>query len=197
MSKYGYDPGSYGAFTPTSENNKIFARLDWNINNKHQLTFRHNYIKAEQIELARSQNVLEFTNNGFVTEYTNNSTILEINSRFSDHTSNRFIAGWTSVDDNRDVSAQNSQGLFPHLDINLGSNRIIRAGGQRSSQGNLKSQDILQITDNFTWFKNKHTFTVGTHNEYYKIFNSFVNRYNGHSKRSNEECWLGEGTGRF
>lgn len=180
VSKYKYDPGTFGAFTPSSENNKIFARLDWNINSKHQLTLRHNYIKAEQIELARSQTVLEFSNNGFVTDYTNNSTILEINSRFSDHTSNRFIAGWTSVDDNRDVSAQNSQGLFPHLDINLGSNRVIRAGGQRSSQGNLKSQDILQITNNFTWFKNKHTFTIGTHNEYYKIFNSFVNRYNGH-----------------
>jgi hypothetical protein len=180
LSKYNYDPGTFGAFTPTSENNKIFARLDWNINDKHQLTFRHNYVKALQDELARSQTVLEFSGNGFVTEYINNSTILELNSRFSPTTSNRFIAGWTTVDDNRDVSSQNSQGLFPHLDINLGSNRIIRAGGQRSSQGNLKSQDILQITDNFTWFKNKHTITIGTHNEYYKIFNSFVNRYNGH-----------------
>lgn len=180
MSKYNYDPGTYGAFTPTSENNKIFVRLDWNISDKHQLTLRHNYVKALQDELVRSQNVLEFSGNGFVTEYINNSTILELNSRFSDKMSNRFIAGWTTVDDNRDVSAQNSQGLFPHLDINLGSNRIIRAGGQRSSQGNLKSQDILQITDNFTIFKNRHTLTFGTHNELYKIFNSFVNRYNGH-----------------
>jgi hypothetical protein len=180
IKRYKYDPGSYGAFTPTSENNKFFARIDWNINNKHQLTLRHNYIKAQQDELARSQTVLEFTNNGFVTDYVNNSTILEINSRFSPNSSNRFIAGYTSVDDNRDVSAQNKNGLFPHIDINIGSNRIIRAGGQRSSQGNLKSQDILQITDNYTVFKNKHTLTFGTHNEYYKIFNSFVNRYNGH-----------------
>jgi hypothetical protein len=180
MNKYSYNPGTYGPFTPTSENNKIFGRLDWNISGKHQLTLRHNYVKAEQVDLARTQTVLEFSKHGFVIDYVNNSTILELNSRFTPSTSNRFIAGWTTVDDNRDVSSQNDQGLFPHLDINLGSNRIIRAGGQRSSQGNLKSQDILQITDNFTWFHNKHTLTIGTHNEYYKIFNSFVNRYNGH-----------------
>jgi hypothetical protein len=178
--KYNYDPGSFGRFTPASENNKYFGRIDWNINQKHQLTLRHNYISATQDELARNQQVLEFTNNGFVTDYVNNSTILEINSRFRSNMSNRLIAGYTSVDDNRNVSAQNSQILFPHIDINLGSNRIIRAGGQRSSQGNLKSQDILQFTNNFSLFLNKHTITIGTHNEHYKIFNSFVNRYNGH-----------------
>lgn len=201
IKNFGYDPGSYGPYTPTSENNKIFGRLDWNINKKHQLTLRHNYIKAEQIELVRTQNILEFTNNGYVTDYVNNSTILELNSRFSPNTSNRFIAGWTTVDDNRNVSAQNANGMFPHLDINIGNNRIIRAGSQRSSQGNLKSQDILQITDNFTIFKNKHTITIGTHNEYYKIFNSFVNRYNGHYEYDNFNSFLNNSTlgqnGRF
>lgn len=201
INTYEYDPGSFGAFTPTSQNMKIFGRIDWNINSKHQLTLRHNYIGAEQDELARSQNILEFTNNGFLTDYVNNSTILEINSRFSANTSNRFIAGWTSVDDNRNVSSQNGNGMFPHLDISLGNNRIIRAGSQRSSQGNLKGQDILQITDNFTIFKNKHTITIGTHNEYYKIFNSFVNRYNGHYEYDNFAAFLADQTlgtnGRF
>jgi hypothetical protein len=203
---YGYNPGSYGAFTPTSENNKVFARIDWNITNKHQLTLRHNYIRAKQDELSRSQLVLEFSRNGFVTDYTNNSTILELNSRFTQRLSNRFIAGYTTVDDNRDVSSQNDPdlgGMFPHLDINLGSNRIIRAGGQRSSQGNLKSQDVLQITDNLTFFKDKHTITVGTHNEYYKIFNSFVNRYNGHYEYASladfqaDQLGTNTSTGRF
>jgi hypothetical protein len=177
---FNYDAGTFGPFTPTSENNKYFGRIDWNINDNHQLTVRHNHISALQDELARTQQVLEFSNNGFVTDYVNNSTILELNSRFRANMSNRFIAGYTSVDDNRNVNAQNAGGVFPHLDINLGSNRIIRAGGQRSSQGNLKSQDILQITNNFTLFLNKHTVTIGTHNEHYKIFNSFVNRFNGH-----------------
>ena len=191
VTNFNYDPGSFGPFTPASENNKIFGRIDWNINDKHQLTLRHNYVKATRDDISRSQTVLEFTNNGFVVDYVNNSTILELNSRFSDNTSNRFIAGWTTVDDNRDVSAPNAQGLFPHVDIQLGSNRVIRAGGQRSSQGNLKSQDILQITNNFTIFKDKHTITLGTHNEYYKIFNSFVNRYNGHYEYGSLADFLG------
>jgi hypothetical protein len=180
LNNYNYDAGTYGPFTPSSENNKYFGRIDWNINENHQLTVRHNYVGALQDDIARTQQILEFSNNGFQVDYKNNSTIVELNSRISANKSNRFIAGYSTVDDNRNVSKQNAGGLLPHIDINLGSNRIIRAGGQRSSQGNLKGQDILQITNNFSWFLNKHTITIGTHNEHYKIFNSFVNRYNGH-----------------
>jgi hypothetical protein len=197
---YTYDAGTFGPFTPGSENNKYFARIDWNITDKHQLTIRHNHISAEQDDLARTQQILEFSRNGFLTDYVNNSTILELNSRLRANMSNRFIAGYTSVSDDRNVSDQNSGGLFPHIDINLGSNRVIRAGGQRSSQGNLKSQDILQITNNFSWFMNKHTLTIGTHNEHYKIFNSFVNRYNGHYEYASLDNFLNDqlgSTGRF
>ncbi len=44
-SKYGYETGSYTNFPADESNNKLLARLDWNITNKHHLALRYNYTK--------------------------------------------------------------------------------------------------------------------------------------------------------
>lgn len=178
INNYGYDPGSFGAFTPETRNNKLFGKLDWNINDDHQLTLRHSYLKATDENLGRSQNVLEFTNNGYLNDVTSNSTIAELRSRFGSNMSNNLIVGYTQI--NRERNLDDYGSLFPHIDINLGNSVVIRAGSQRSSVGNELRQGIGQLTDNFTIFKNKHAITFGTHNEWFNIYNSFVNRYNGH-----------------
>jgi hypothetical protein len=43
--KYGYDTGSYNNFPADESNNKLLARIDWNITNKHRLALRYNYTK--------------------------------------------------------------------------------------------------------------------------------------------------------
>jgi hypothetical protein len=40
-------------------------------------------------------------------------------------------------------------------------------------------QKTAEFTDNLTWTKGKHTFTFGTHNEFYDITYNFVNAWNG------------------
>ena len=46
--KYGYDPGGFGDGYKKIEtnNDKIFFRLDYNINTKNRLTLRHNYVNG-------------------------------------------------------------------------------------------------------------------------------------------------------
>jgi hypothetical protein len=39
---------------------------------------------------------------------------------------------------------------------------------------NALDQDIWTITDNFTWYLGNHTLTAGTHNEFYKFCNLFI-----------------------
>ncbi|MBV6644214.1 MAG: hypothetical protein KI790_02130, partial [Cyclobacteriaceae bacterium] len=55
--------------------------------------------------------------------------------------------------------------------------------------------------NNFTIFKNKHVITIGTHNEFFKVRNSFVNRYNGHYEYDGLQNFLNDSTigsnGRF
>jgi hypothetical protein len=47
METYNYDPGSYKDFGNfNSENYKILAKIDWNINKHHRFTTRYNYVKS-------------------------------------------------------------------------------------------------------------------------------------------------------
>ncbi|MDY0104810.1 MAG: carboxypeptidase regulatory-like domain-containing protein, partial [Lentimicrobium sp.] len=43
--QYGYETGSYTDFPADESNNKLLARIDWNITNKHRLALRYNYAK--------------------------------------------------------------------------------------------------------------------------------------------------------
>ncbi len=54
------------------------------------------------------------------------------------------------------------------------------AGTEQYSGANGLNQDILEITDNLTWYKGKHTFTIGTHNEFFDFANLYIRNYYGY-----------------
>jgi hypothetical protein len=68
--------------------------------------------------------------------------------------------------------------LFPSIEISKGA-ATIQVGSERSSAANELDQDIIEITDNVKIFRGKHTFTIGTHNEFFKFRNLFMNNFNG------------------
>ncbi len=43
---YNYDPGPYQGFNHRTDNEKILMKLDWNINDHNNLTFRYNFLDA-------------------------------------------------------------------------------------------------------------------------------------------------------
>ena len=48
LDEYGYETGAYDGFIHKTDNDKLLIKLDWNINEDHNLTFRYNYLKAYQ-----------------------------------------------------------------------------------------------------------------------------------------------------
>ncbi|AKQ46456.1 hypothetical protein TH63_13805 [Rufibacter radiotolerans] len=190
ISKYGYDPGSFGPLDRRTESNKLFARLDWNISNLHQLTLRHNFVDAFDDNISRSNSTFRFANNAYEFSNTTNSTVAELKSRFSENLSNSLIVGYSRIRDKRDTPG----GLFPQVTIRFngsGSNTIT-AGTERSSAFNELDQDILEFTDNLTLFKGNHTFTFGTHNEFFRFRNLFVNNGNGYFQFNSLQDFLDE-----
>jgi outer membrane receptor protein involved in Fe transport len=174
--KYNYDPGSYNAVDVKTESDKIFGRIDWNISDKHRLTLRHNYIKAYDDNISRSSTLFRFGNNAYRFNNEQNITVAELRSRFSNRFSNNLIVGLHRIRDFRSTFGT----PFPFIEISKGSaNNGIQIGQERSSVANELDQDIFEITDNFRIFKGKHTFTIGTHNEFFKFRNLFINNYNG------------------
>lgn len=176
QSRYGYDAGTIGQITNETKSDKIFARLDWNINANNQLTLRHQYIKASNNIGSRIAGTYRFGNNGYSFNDNQNNSVLELRSKISETLSNNLILGFSRIRDSRDANGQ----LFPQIRINgLSGNNIAYAGSDASSTANSLNQNVYEFTDNFKILAGKHTFTVGTHNEFFKFSNVFINNFAG------------------
>ena len=58
INNHGYDPGNYNTLVPRAENNKLFGKIDWNLNKNHQLSLRHSYLHAtDEKHLEDSGNI--------------------------------------------------------------------------------------------------------------------------------------------
>src|SRR5690606_13759743 len=47
INTYGYDPGVYQGYSNKSNNDKIFAKIDWNIADNHKINFRYNQVTGK------------------------------------------------------------------------------------------------------------------------------------------------------
>lgn len=167
----GYDPGSFGDKASSLDDDKIFAKVDWNITDEHRLTLRHSYSGSDNVDAFASRGFgINYANNAEVFPNTTNSSALELNSSFGDRYSNQFLAGLTFVRDDRDYAGD----PFPSVTIDDGNDASISLGSEPFSTANILNQDILSITNNFKIFAGDHTITIGTHNEFYDIGNLFL-----------------------
>ena len=165
--------GGYGAYNNDKKSNKLFARVDYNINDKHKLVVRYNYVKASDDNLSRSEKSLTLNNGGYTFNNNTHGLVAELNSRFNNVFSNEFRFGYTRVRDSRDPMG----GRIPNISISnyiAGDGLKLTAGSEPYSTANSLDQDIYTITDNFSMFFGKHNVTIGTHNEFYKFKNIFI-----------------------
>jgi len=196
-SRYNYSPGSSGDYNISSNSNKIFARVDWNINNKNTLTLRTNYLNSQAGNLERSQNIFKFASQDFIQHNNQSSTVLELKSRSDKSISNNFIAGFTSIHDYRSL-VEGAQ-IFPAIQINnvgsgtnfTGSGQMFLGTDREASIFNLH-QTTIEITDNLSYFLGIHNFTLGTHNELYNIKYGFINSWNGRIEYNNVSDFLAD-----
>ena len=178
--RWGYDAGTYNSFDAETQSDKLFGRIDWNVNDKHRLTLRHNYINAFNDNISRTSNLFRFGNNTYRFNNKQHITVAELRSRFSNTVTNNLIIGRHQIRDFRTTFGS----LFPSIEISHNGGTV-QLGAERSSVANELDQDIIEITDNVKIFKGKHTFTVGTHNEFFKFRNLFLNNYNGRWRFAN------------
>ncbi|HXB10840.1 MAG TPA: TonB-dependent receptor, partial [Bacteroidia bacterium] len=158
-----------------SYSNKIFGRIDWNINDKHQLAIRHNYSGSESTNLERDARTFRFASMDYTQHNVLNSTVMELKSRFNNTFANSLILGYTNIHDYRNPVGQ----PFPQIQINGINGGTVFAGTDREATIFNTRQNTFEITNNLNIYKGKHTFTIGTHNEIYKIDYGFINSWNG------------------
>ena len=173
---YGLDAGSYGDYSIYSNSTKFFNRLDWNINDRNQLTIRNNTVFSEATNLERDAQNFRFGSIDFKQNNNQTSTVAELKTQFGGRASNSLIVGYSSVHDYR--TTLSNVRTFPQVEIAYNGGTIFLGNDREASVFNLK-QKTFEVTDNFTFYAGKNTFTLGTHNELYTIDYGFVNSPNG------------------
>lgn len=178
---YGYKTGRYEDFIHETDNNKLLAKLDWNINENNNLTFRYNFLDGKRnlpphpfvLSVAGTgrgpnENSLPFENSGYAINNELHSFALEVNSRARKF-ANRFFASYNRFRDFREPFSVD----FPTIEIGEGGIQYTTIGHEPFSIHNILDQDVWQFTNNFSYFSGKHVFTVGANFEVFKFFNSF------------------------
>jgi len=176
--QYNYDPGAYTSPLDTDTNNdKILAKLDWNINQDHKLSFRYNYVDAVADRgISRGTSSFTFSNRQYDFNSKQNSIVAELTSRISDNAFNEARVVYTAIRDSRDVPSQRFPSVtlsLPYDDDRSGFGSI-NAGVERFSQANGLDQDLIELTNNFTYISGDHELTFGTSNQIFTFDNLFV-----------------------
>jgi hypothetical protein len=170
--QYGFDAGGLSEVSTPTDNNKYFTRVDVNLSRHNQLTLRNNYIDGSRLTTSSGQpsNIIYPLPSAYYTaEETVLSPVVQLNTTFT-NAYNEFRVAYTRDRFERVVPTP----TFPYVRIDFADSLNIRVGTENSSQANQLDQDIIELTDDVTMVRGKHTFTIGTHNEFFKFTNVFI-----------------------
>ena len=177
--RWNYEPGAYQGYSHETYNNKLLAKIDWNINDKHNLMIRYNFLDSYKDILPHPEAIigrgptsfrLPFENSSYRIFNKFNSYVAELNSNLSNSLSNNLMISYTEFRDHRVPKSA----AFPVVDIwNANGQLAITAGSEMFSTNNVLDQNVFQFTDNLTWFQDAHTWTFGVNYEQFKFDNSF------------------------
>ena len=171
--RYGYDPGEDpgGEFARDTNNDKYFVRGDFNVAKGHQLTVRHNFIDAYNDIGTPSTTFFKTPDNYYRYSSNTNSTVAQLNSQLGKGV-NELRVTYTRVRDHRESPIGNPP--FPQINVLLAPGVSAQSGTEQFSARNAIDQDIIELNDAYTVIKGRHTWTVGTHNEFLDLSNLFI-----------------------
>jgi len=178
---FNYETGPYEGYDSERRSDKILAKLDWNISDKHRASIRYNMLNSQQDILASTSssvgfgnrrgntNALNFQNTNYIQNENIRSIIAEFNSTFSSKFSNNLIAGYTYQNEDRGSRGD----FFPLVEILSGGQAYTSFGFEPFTPLNQLEYSTLQLQDNFTYYAGKHTLTAGINLERLSFSNYF------------------------
>ncbi len=179
LSDLGYDTGTYEGFIHEAGSSKGIVKLDWNINDNHRMALIYNFLDASKDKPAHptalgfrgpNASILQFENSGYQINNKLNSVQMELNSTLSDAVSNKLQIGYTHFDDFRNPMSSPAPAMT--IQDGAGANYII-VGHEPFSINNRLDQKVMQLTNNLTFVKGNHTYTLGFSYEKFEFDNSF------------------------
>lgn len=198
---YNYTTGPYQGYSNVAKNEKIFARLDWNIVKNHRFSIRYNQVESTSPFSASASTSgsaigsvtnyayansrsgsannagLPFANSNYYQAANLYSGVAELNSSFGSKVTNSLRATYSHQNDPRTSDGS----PFPLVDIldgkptsssNLGS-VLTTFGYEPFSYGNLRDVKTYTYSDDLSLALGKHNITIGAQAELSTVKNGF------------------------
>ena len=166
---WGHDVGSTDEFIRATDNDLYFIRADANITDGQQLTIRHNYVDGGNQIIRPSSYWYNWPDNVYDIAIKTNSFVTQLNSVFGNDIYNELRFTFQTIKGPRTGPVD-----YPGLQVGLTGGDWFGAGTERYSTANNLDQDIIELNDDLTFYKDGHTITIGTHNEFFKFDNLFI-----------------------
>ncbi|WP_316765589.1 TonB-dependent receptor domain-containing protein [Pedobacter frigiditerrae] len=195
LAKYNYDPGTYQNYENVSENEKMFARLDWNISKNHRFSIRYNQVESQSpsplsssttgsgvvapyayVNGRTANTALNFSNSNYYQAANLYSATAELNSSFGSKWTNTLRAAYSHQNDPRTSDSS----PFPMVDIMDGTGTSANAGSvlttfgyEAFTYGNLRDVTSYTYSDDLSYAAGKHNLTLGLQAEFSTTKNGF------------------------
>ncbi|MFN3999139.1 carboxypeptidase regulatory-like domain-containing protein [Algoriphagus sp.] len=222
INTWNYDPGRYQGYANNAgdQSTSIFARIDWNINEKHKFAARYSSVRGTRSSLVNgnsgprprsatnrvSDQSIAFESTQYGTDDIVDSYAVELSSYFSPKLSNQFIGTYSKIQATRSTF---SERLFPTIDIfadvNIdpmtgrpaqgatGSN-YITAGYDPFTFGNDVINNNFNFVNNLTYIEGKHELTAGLAYDSQTFGNQFLRIGASYYRYASVEDFLSTGT---
>ena len=178
LTGYGAAPGEAGVYTLENNLANVFARVDFQIGERHKGLLRYNYAGVRDDPPANRLpgDAYEFSSGGTETETNNHSAIFQLLSNLSSRLSNDFLVNLQFIRDREraltdyarvelEVTSQVEEETFTQR---------LRAGANLFAHASELDQDVLQITNNLTWAIGRNRLLAGASLERYGIRRRFL-----------------------
>jgi hypothetical protein len=190
-STYGYETGPYQGYSNDSNNDKLFARLDWNISSKHKFNVRYSQVESKSpvglnqstsgsgysaVDTRTSIYAMSFQNSNYFQEANLYSGTAELNSTFGKFNNSLRVS---VVHQNDPRSSGGKE--FPLVDIldkglatpRTGNSTLVSFGYEPFTFGNLRDVMTYTVNDDVAFTSGKHNLTFGVQAEMSKVKNGF------------------------
>lgn len=177
---YGYDIGETRVSAP-EQDEKILAKLDWNINDRHRATLAYQRTEGNELIVNSTNNNPALQRLGAPSNWYDSAILMEtaslqVFSDWNEAVSTEFKFGRKEVD-TAQVSLHGTD--FGEMIINTPDGGTVYVGSDEFRQANALTNDVDAIKLAAHFRLGDHVLTAGYERERLDVFNLFVSRSQG------------------
>jgi hypothetical protein len=207
--KYGLkNTQQYGDFSRQTEANALFARIDWQLNDKNKLTFRNNLTTWNSPQSVSDNSNINLLESWIGFKSKENSALVSLRSQLAPDLTNEFKFQYQTVKRNYIVSSDLPSENIPRAIITVRSviptstnpnatqTRTVQFGGQRFGTEYANDQ-VLHLANTTYLRKGNINYKFGTDNMLSMLDSKIVNEMNGRFFYSSLQDFIDNKPSRF